>query len=32
VETELVMQTRGKPHVDEVLGQLRTAGMQADLI
>ena len=32
VEIELVLQTRGKTHVDEVLGQLRTAGMQADLI
>ena len=32
VEIELVLQTRGKPHVDEVLGQLRAAGMQADLI
>jgi threonine dehydratase len=32
VEIELVLQTRGKAHVDEVLGQLRTAGMQADLI
>ena len=26
------LQTRGKAHVDEVLAQLRTAGMQADLI
>ena len=32
VEIELVLQTRGKTHVDEVLGQLRAAGMQADLI
>ncbi len=32
VEIELVLQTRGKAHVDEVLGQLRAAGMQADLI
>ncbi len=32
VEIELVLQTRGKAHVDEVLGQLRVAGMQADLI
>jgi threonine dehydratase len=32
VEIELVLQTRGKIHVDEVLVQLRTAGMQADLI
>ncbi len=32
VEIELVLQTRGKSHVDEVLGQLRAAGMQASLI
>ena len=32
VEIELVLQTRGKAHVDDVLGQLRSAGMQADLI
>ena len=32
VEIELVLQTRGKTHVDEVLGQLRAAGMQAELI
>ncbi len=32
VEIELVLQTRGKSHVDEVLGKLRAAGMQADLI
>ena len=32
VEIELVLQTRGQAHVDEVLAQLRSAGMQADLI
>ena len=32
VEIELVLQTRSKAHVDEVLGLLRSAGMQADLI
>ncbi len=32
VEIELVLQTRSKMHVDEVLGLLRSAGMQADLI
>jgi len=32
VEIELVLQTRGRAHVDEVLGRLRAAGMQADLI
>lgn len=32
VEIELVLQTRGKSHVDDVLRQLRSAGMQADLI
>lgn len=32
VEIELVLQTRGKAHVAEVLGQLRAAGMQTDLI
>ena len=30
VEIELVLQTRGKSHVEQVLGQLRTAGMEAD--
>ncbi len=32
VEIELVLQTRGKSHVDDVLAQLRSAGMEADLI
>jgi threonine dehydratase len=32
VEIELVLQTRSKAHVDEVLGKLRSAGMEADLI
>jgi threonine dehydratase len=32
VEIELVLQTRGKSHVDDVLQQLRSAGMEADLI
>ena len=32
VEIELVLQTRGRAHVEEVLGRLRAAGMQADLI
>lgn len=32
VEIELVLQTRSKAHVDEVLGQLRSAGMEAVLI
>ena len=32
VEIELVLQTRGKAHVDDVLDQLRAAGMQAALI
>jgi threonine dehydratase len=32
VEIELVLQTRGKSHVDDVLTQLRSAGMEADLI
>lgn len=32
VEIELVLQTRGKAHVDQVLGALRTAGMQAALM
>lgn len=32
VEIELVLQTRSKAHVDEVLGLLRAAGMQAELI
>lgn len=32
VEIELVLQTRSKAHVDEVLGQLRAAGMEAVLI
>jgi threonine dehydratase len=32
VEIELVLQTRGKAHVEEVLGQLRAGGMEAALI
>ena len=32
VEIELVLQTRGKEHVQQVLAQLRSAGMEADLI
>jgi threonine dehydratase len=32
VEIELVLQTRGKSHVDDVLAQLRSAGMEAVLI
>jgi len=32
VEIELVLQTRGKAHVQEVLAQLRSAGLQADLM
>ncbi len=32
VEIELVLQTRGKDHVQQVLEALRTAGMQADLM
>ncbi len=32
VEIELVLQTRSKAHVDEVLNQLRTAGMEAALM
>ena len=32
VEIELVLQTRGKSHVEQVLGQLRTAGMEAALM
>lgn len=32
VEIELVLQTRGHPHVQEVLGLLRGQGMQVDLI
>lgn len=31
VEIELVLQTRGKSHVEQVLDQLRTAGMEAAL-
>jgi threonine dehydratase len=32
VEIELVLQTRGKAHVEDVLGQLRAGGMEAALI
>ena len=32
VEIELVLQTRGKSHVEQVLDQLRTAGMEAALM
>ena len=32
VEIELVLQTRGKPHVEDVLRHLRAAGMEAALI
>ena len=32
VEIELVLQTRGKSHVEQVLNQLRTAGMEAALM
>ncbi|CAN7161700.1 threonine ammonia-lyase [Acidovorax sp. LjRoot194] len=32
VEIELVLQTRGKTHIDDVLGRLREAGMEAALI
>ena len=32
VEIELVLQTRGKAHVQQVLEELRTAGMEADLM
>ena len=32
VEIELVLQTRGRPHVAQVLEQLRSAGMEADMV
>ena len=32
VEIELVLQTRGHPHVAQVLEQLRSAGMEADMV
>ena len=32
VEIELVLQTRGKEHVQQVLEQLRASGMEADLM
>ena len=32
VEIELVLQTRGQAHVEEVLAHLRAAGMEAALI
>ena len=32
VEIELVLQTRGKAHIDEVLARLRAAGMEAVVI
>jgi len=32
VEIELVLQTRGQPHVAQVLEQLRSAGMEAEMV
>ncbi|MPM68611.1 L-threonine ammonia-lyase [bioreactor metagenome] len=32
VEIELVLQTRGKEHVQQVIEQLRAAGMEAELM